>query len=110
MATSELTIIVIPPFIKSDPALWFHLLEAPFDLASPKSVKESKTKYNYVLAHIPPEIATVLRDVIMQHDSTDPYTELKQQIISRCSESKTDEIQRLLADGNLGDRKPSELP
>ncbi|KAF8795394.1 hypothetical protein HNY73_003247 [Argiope bruennichi] len=38
------------------------MLDSTFELASPKAITESKTKYNYVLAHLPPEIATVVRD------------------------------------------------
>ncbi|GFV25524.1 transposon Ty3-I Gag-Pol polyprotein [Trichonephila clavipes] len=58
---------------------------------------------------LPPDIATVVRDVIIQPDISDPYSELKAKIIERCSENKTQEIRRLLAGESLGDRKPSEL-
>ncbi|GFT99233.1 transposon Ty3-I Gag-Pol polyprotein [Nephila pilipes] len=72
MTTSKLAAVVIPPFIKLVPALWFHMLEATYDLASPRPVKESTTKYYHIVVHLPPEIARVVRDVIMQLDSTDP--------------------------------------
>ncbi|KAF8787920.1 hypothetical protein HNY73_009469 [Argiope bruennichi] len=84
MATAETAAVVIPPFIKPDPALWFHMLDFTFELASPKAITESKTKYNYVVAHLPPEIATVVRDVIIQPDSTGPYSDLKTNVIKRC--------------------------
>lgn len=109
MATAEAAAVVIPAFIKPDPALWFHMLDSTFALASPKAITESKTKYNYVVAHLPPEIAIVVRDAIIQPDSTDPYADLKKKVIERCSESKHQEIRRLLAGESLGDRKPSEL-
>ncbi|GFV89773.1 hypothetical protein TNCV_827651 [Trichonephila clavipes] len=101
--------VVIPPFIQRDPALWFYMIESTFELASPKPITESKTKYNYAVSHLPPDIATVVRDVIIQPDISDPYSELKAKIIERCSENKTQEIRRLLAGESLGDRKPSEL-
>ncbi|GFS55570.1 uncharacterized protein NPIL_459901 [Nephila pilipes] len=79
MATSELATVVIPPFIKLDQALWFHMLEVTF--VSLKPLKESKTKYNCILSweevHLPPEKATVVSDVTIQPDSTDPHAELK---------------------------------
>ncbi|GFS91785.1 uncharacterized protein NPIL_550181 [Nephila pilipes] len=78
-------------------------------ISSIKPVNESKTKYNHAMNHLPPEMTTVVRDVIMQSDYTNPYAELKQQIISRCSESKTFEIRSLLAGEKLGDPKTSEL-
>ncbi|GBL72734.1 hypothetical protein AVEN_127966-1 [Araneus ventricosus] len=40
--------------------------------------------------------------------STDPHSKLKEEVIARCGESKSQEI-RLLAGEQLGDRKPSEL-
>lgn len=101
--------ILIPPFIRADPTLWFHMIESSFALSSPKAITESKTKYNYVVANLPPDTATVVRDIIMQPDPTDPYTNLKAKIIQRCGESKTEEIRRLLAGELLGDRKPSDL-
>nr|XP_042913710.1 uncharacterized protein LOC122273771 [Parasteatoda tepidariorum] len=101
--------VVIPPFIRADPALWFFMLESTFALAAPKAITEAKTKYNYVVAHLPPDTATIVRDVIMNPDITDPYMDLKSKIIERCGESKTEEIRRLLAGENLGDRKPTEL-
>ncbi|GFT80439.1 retrovirus-related Pol polyprotein from transposon 17.6 [Trichonephila clavipes] len=109
MATPETAAVVIPPFIQRDPALWFYMIESTFELASPKPITESKTKYNYAVSHLPPYIATVIRDVIIQPDISDPYSELKAKIIERCSENKTQEIRRLLAGESLGDRKPSEL-
>ncbi|GFS78107.1 transposon Ty3-I Gag-Pol polyprotein [Trichonephila clavipes] len=97
MATPETAAVVIPPFIQRDPALWFYMIESTFELASPKPITESKTKYNYAVSHLPPDIATVVRDVIIQPDISDPYSELKAKIIERCSENKTQEIRRLLA-------------
>ncbi|KAF8786948.1 hypothetical protein HNY73_008594 [Argiope bruennichi] len=41
--------------------------------------------------------------------ATDPYSQLKSEIISRCGESKSQEIRKLLAGEQLHDRKPSEL-
>ncbi|GFY06782.1 transposon Ty3-I Gag-Pol polyprotein [Trichonephila clavipes] len=109
MATPETAAVVIPPFIQRDPALWFYMIESTFELASPKPITESKTKYNYAVSHLPPDIATVVRDVIIQPDISDPSSELKAKIIERCSENKTQEIRRLLAGESLRDRKPSEL-
>ncbi|GFX98956.1 uncharacterized protein TNCV_4301311 [Trichonephila clavipes] len=101
MATPETAAVVIPPFIQRDPALWFYMIESTFELASPKPITESKTKYNYAVSHLPPDIATVVRDVIIQPDISDPYSELKAKIIERCSENKTQKIRRLLAGESL---------
>ncbi|GBL79659.1 hypothetical protein AVEN_18203-1 [Araneus ventricosus] len=99
MATHETAAVAITSFIQPDPALWFHMLESTFELTSLKPITEGKTKYNYVVAHLPPDIDTVVRDVIIQQDLSDPYTDLKRKIFDRCSETKTPEIRRLLARG-----------
>lgn len=107
--TMENAAVIIPPFIAVDPSLWFHMVESTFDLATPKPITDSKTKYNYIVANLPPATATTVRDFIMSPNKTDPYLELKNKIIERCGETKTQEIRRLLAGENLGDRKPSEF-
>ena len=109
LSMAETSAVKIPVFIPADPALWFFMCEATFDLASPKPITESKTKYNYCVSHLPPDAASLVRDIIINPDKTDPYNQLKEHIISRCGETKTQEIRHLLAGEQLGDRKPSEL-
>ncbi|XP_071039077.1 uncharacterized protein [Parasteatoda tepidariorum] len=106
---AESTAVKIPIFNISDPDLWFHMVEATFQLETPKLISESKTKFNYCLAHLPPEVAAVVRDVIITPDADDPFKKLKEEIISRCGETKFQEIRRLLSGEQLGHRKPSEL-
>lgn len=106
---NEVSAVKIPNFISTDPQLWFSMVESTFELASPRAITESKTKYNYCVASLPPDIALLVRDIILSPDSTDPYLKLKESVISRCGESSTQEIRRLLAGEQLGDRKPSEL-
>lgn len=105
----EISAVKIPIFIPSDPSLWFTMVESTFELAVPKPITESKTKYNHCVANLPPHIAMTVRDIIISPDKTDPYHKLKSEVISRCGESTSQEIRRLLAGEQLGDRKPSEL-
>lgn len=107
--SQETSAIKIPAYNALDPALWFYMVECTFQLATPKPITDSRTKFNYVAAHLPPEIAIAVRDVIMKPDETTPYETVKKTVISRCGESKSQEIRRLLAGEQLGDRKPSEL-
>lgn len=106
---SDISAVKMPNFIPADPALWFHMIESTFELATPKPITESKTKYNYCVATLPADAAVLVRDVILNPDATDPYQKLKDAIVTRCGESKTQEIKHLLAGEQLGDRKPSEL-
>ncbi|GFV92092.1 uncharacterized protein TNCV_1895281 [Trichonephila clavipes] len=50
-----------------------------------------------------------VRDVILSPGSINPYSKLKDEVIARCGESKSQEIRRLVAGEQLGNRKPSEL-
>ncbi|GFQ71208.1 uncharacterized protein TNCT_704141 [Trichonephila clavata] len=105
----DISAVKIPAFVSSDPALWFGMLESTFELAIPKPITHERTKYNYCVAHLSPDVAMAVRDVILSPGSTNPYSKLKEEVIARCGESKSQEIRRLLAGEQLGDRKPSEL-
>ncbi|GFV88285.1 uncharacterized protein TNCV_4543311 [Trichonephila clavipes] len=85
------------------------MLESTFELAVPKPITDERTKYNYCVAHLSPDAAMAVRDVILSPGSINPYSKLKDEVIARCGERKSQEIRRLLAGEQLGDRKPSEL-
>ena len=52
--------VKIPNFIATDPQLWFSMVELIFELAAPKPITESKTKYNHCVASLPPDIALLI--------------------------------------------------
>lgn len=106
---SSVEAVQIPVYNRSDPALWFIMCESTFALATPKPITESLTKYNYVVSHLPPDIASLVRDVLIKPDAADPFTKLKTEIINRSGESSQQEIRKLLSGEELGNRKPSEL-
>ncbi|GFV00646.1 uncharacterized protein TNCV_4752831 [Trichonephila clavipes] len=85
------------------------MLGSTFELAVPKPITDERTKYNYCVAHLSPDAAMAVRDVILSPGSINPYSKLKDDVTARCGESKSQEIRRLLAGEQLGDRKPSEL-
>ncbi|GFR11877.1 uncharacterized protein TNCT_292701 [Trichonephila clavata] len=72
----DISAVKIPAFISSDPALWFSMLESTFELAVPKSITDERTKYNYCVAHLSPDAAMEVRDVILSPVSTNPYSKL----------------------------------
>jgi len=106
---AEVSAVQIPIFNRADPSLWFIMCESTFALATPKPITESLTKYNYVVSHLPPEVATIVRDILMKPDEEDPYNNLKTTLVNRSGESSQQEIRQLLSGEELGDRKPSEL-
>lgn len=106
---SDVTAVQIPIFNRADPALWFIMCESTFALATPKAITDPTTKYNYIVSHLPPDTATLVRDVLMKPDATDPYAQIKGELITRSGESSQQEIRKLLSGEELGSRKPSEL-
>ncbi|GBM97115.1 hypothetical protein AVEN_52528-1 [Araneus ventricosus] len=98
---SEVGAVQIPVYNRSDPALWFIMYENTFKLAVPKPITESVTKFNYVVSHLPPEVASLVRDILMNPDATDPYTNLKTELINRSGESSQQEIRKLLSGEEL---------
>lgn len=105
----EVGAVKIPAYNFADPSLWFLMCEATFELGTPKAISESKTKFNYIASNLPPEAATVVRDVIVNPDKDDPYGVLKKELIRRSGESSHQEIRKLLVGEQLGDRRPTEL-
>lgn len=105
----EVGAVKIPAYNFADPSLWFLMCEATFELGNPKAISESKTKFNYIASNLPPEAATVVRDIIANPDKTDPYGVLKRELIKRSGESSHQEIRKLLIGEQLGDRRPTDL-
>lgn len=106
---TEISAVRIPPYNFGDPHLWFAMCDRTFGLGVPKAVTDSVTKFNYIVSNLPPEAAAIVRDVIINPDTVDPYTQIKTQLIQRSGESSQQEIRKLLSGEELGDRKPSEL-
>ncbi|GFQ89703.1 uncharacterized protein TNCT_146281 [Trichonephila clavata] len=106
---SEVNAVKIPVYNRPDPTLWFVMCESTFALATPKLITESLTKYNYIVAHLPPDSASLVRDVLMHPDATNPYAKIINELVNRSGELSQQEIWKLLSGEELGSRKPSKL-
>ncbi|GFX11691.1 uncharacterized protein TNCV_4340371 [Trichonephila clavipes] len=91
----DISAVKIPAFV-SDPALWFKMLESTFELAVPKPITDERTKYNYCVAHLSPDAAMVVQDIILSPGSTNPYSKLKDEVIARCGEKSHNVTDSLL--------------
>ncbi|GFW41299.1 transposon Ty3-G Gag-Pol polyprotein [Trichonephila clavipes] len=85
------------------------MCDSTFQLGCPKAITDSRTKFNYIIANLPPEAATIIRGVIMNPDPVEPYGKARTELIKRSGESSHQEIRKLLIGEELGDRRPSEL-
>jgi len=95
-----------PPFLRSNPELWFKQIEAQFIKAS---VKSDSRQFYHVVAAIESEILVQVSDVIISPPTTDMYSTLKNRIIVCFSEFDDARLKKLLKDIKLGDQRPSHL-
>ncbi|CAM1330532.1 Uncharacterised protein r2_g3962 [Pycnogonum litorale] len=96
----------LPAYWSGDPQLWFGQVEGQFQASG---ITTELTKYEYVVAALPPDTAAEVRDLIVNMPTERPYTVLKTAVISRTAESDLRRLNKLLHKVELGDRKPSQL-
>ncbi|KAM7300507.1 uncharacterized protein ISCGN_016119 [Ixodes scapularis] len=114
MATDEATPLDItvvrtlrlPRFWTADPQLWFAQVESQFTTSH---ITSQAQRFHHVVAALPPETAVDIRDIILEPPTTNPYDNLKAELIKRTSASEHQRLQRLLTSEELGDRTPSQL-
>lgn len=95
-----------PAFWKNDPKLWFHQLEAQFQIAG---IVQDLTKYNYVVSAIDTEVLQHISECLTNPPETDRYGNIKERLIRTFSDSQERQLRKLLSEIELGDKKPSQL-
>lgn len=98
-------IVKLPAFWANNPRTWFIQAEAQFALGK---ITADVSKYNYVVATLPEDIADSVSDILENPPSVDVYKNLKDALIDRHSLSLEARIKKLVSDEEMGDRKPSE--
>jgi hypothetical protein len=96
----------IPAFWPNDPELWFAQVEAQFTASR---ITLSQTKFNHIISTLSTEVATEVRDVILNPPIEQPYEHLRKTLLERTSQTQRQRLQKLLSSEELGDRRPTQL-
>uniref|UniRef100_A0A182R9D1 Uncharacterized protein n=1 Tax=Anopheles funestus TaxID=62324 RepID=A0A182R9D1_ANOFN len=83
--------------------------DAAIDMQDPEVQTMNAMRFNILETQIPTSILPEARHVLENVPSTDRYEAAKKALIQHFEESQRSRLHRLLADMNLGDRKPSQL-
>ena len=90
----------------NDPQIWFAQVEAQF---ATQGIAVQRTRFDYVVANLTPDIVIEIRDLILRPPEENPYDILKAQLIKRTAASEQRRLQQLLSTEELGDRNPTQL-
>lgn len=100
--------VKLPPLWQDNIELWFLSVESQFVIAG---ISREITKFHYVVSAIDCNVLKHVSDFLTSDPTTlsDPYSQLKLKLISQFKCSDSSRLRKLLAETELGDRKPSEL-
>ena len=85
--------------------LWFTQVESQFML---RGITAQVMKFHHVLANLSQEIATEVRDLLINPPEENPYDVLKETLIKRTTLSEQRRLQQLLSAEDLGDKKSTQ--
>ncbi|XP_061398050.1 uncharacterized protein LOC133333774 [Musca vetustissima] len=98
--------VKLPGFWTNCPEAWFIHVEMQF---ATKGIVVDKTKYEYVITALPQDVIMMVLDVIQNPAGNNRYEVLKDVLIKRHTLSESKRLEKIVADSEIGDQKPSEF-
>jgi hypothetical protein len=98
--------ITLPPFWTDNAAGWFAHVESRFRA---KGVMDEWDRFDHTVAALSKEIIQLCFHAVAHPDDDEPYSVLKEDLLQQHTLTKYQRIERLLAVGPLGSRRPSQL-
>ncbi|XP_055387972.1 uncharacterized protein LOC129616363 [Condylostylus longicornis] len=96
----------LPAYWPKSIGTWFKHVEASFAI---NRISSDLSKYNYVVAALPQDVAESIMDVLEDPPDNNLYNNLKEVLTSRHSMSLERRIKKLISDEEIGNRRPSEF-
>ena len=97
--------IKIPPVWPADMKAWFTVIEAQFSCLG---ITKELTKFYHLVGALTPELVSRFSHEATTTGKT-PYTTLKEAMLSQMRNSDLENVDFLLNNVEIGDRKPSAL-
>ncbi|GBN09942.1 hypothetical protein AVEN_110253-1 [Araneus ventricosus] len=96
----------VPAFWVNNVKLYFAQIETNFRIVG---IVSEQTKFDTLVAAFDPQTLTHVSDLLYTPPKDNPYTALKNRLLSEFEVSQNKKVRALLEDLDLGDRKPSSL-
>ncbi|GBN42487.1 Retrovirus-related Pol polyprotein from transposon 17.6 [Araneus ventricosus] len=96
----------VPAFWANNVKLYFAQIEGNFRIAG---IVSEQTKFVTLVAALDPQTLSHISDLLYTPPKHNPYTALKNRLLSEFEVSQNKKVRALLEDLDLGDRKPSLL-
>ena len=94
MAETNSVALKLPPFYKSNPAVWFHQVEAQFTIRNLVNTDDN-TKFSYPLSALPADVAELMEFAVENATKGDKYSSLKATLIKKFGLTKAQKAQKL---------------
>lgn len=96
----------LPPFQRTDPELWFAMLERSFSLSG---ITMDETKFSYATQGLDLESQLEVRDILINPPKLNKFDTIKSELVKRLSKTQEQRHRQLLEREELGDSKPSQF-